>query len=48
MNITIDQLMAKIGSLTVQVDYLVAENAKLKSALEASKTDVKEEPKETT
>lgn len=34
MNITIEQLMATIGRLHVQVDFLAAENAVLKNTIE--------------
>jgi hypothetical protein len=36
MNISIDQLMATIGRLHVQVDYLAAENAMLKNTIAAN------------
>ena len=42
MNITIEQLMATIGRLHVQVDLLAAENAALKSQV-ASLTPKKSE-----
>jgi prefoldin subunit 5 len=39
MNITIEQLMATIGRLHVQVDFLAAENATLKSTIEELSKD---------
>ena len=44
MNITIDQLLAKIGRLSVQVDLLIEENTMLKNMINAMnpKAEVKE------
>jgi hypothetical protein len=49
MNITVDQLLAKIGRLSVQVDLLIEENTMLKNVINANapKPEVKAEPKET-
>jgi hypothetical protein len=40
MNITIDDLMATIGRLHVQVDLLIAENTMLKNKITAAESEV--------
>lgn len=39
MNITIEQLMATIGKLHVQVDLLMAENVVLRNTISATKSE---------